>query len=57
MNRLEYNGKHGTIEFRPNAIHDFKFLATPTVGKSARFPTAHHAMDYLKKQAKEASTK
>jgi hypothetical protein len=51
---LNYNGKYGTIEEDWNLPSDCRFIAKPADGrKSEAFPTAHHAMDYLKKKQKE----
>lgn len=53
MNRLEYNGKYGTIEVVFDVALDKRFLASPVIGIPLYFPSAHHAMDYLKKQFKK----
>lgn len=46
---LNYSGKYGTIEDNPQ--DNERYVAKPADGrKSKGFPTAHHAMDYLKKK-------
>lgn len=53
---LNYNGKYGTIEDNPQMPDNERYVAQPADGrKSKGFPTAHHAMDYLK--AKNEETK
>lgn len=52
MNRLEYNGKYGTVEdLKSVPLGGDKFLAKPAVGKAAFFKTVRLAVEYLRKVA------